>query len=108
MPATEEEEEEALPASSSEQLRRLHDKVGEYYAAGYLATWCGGAPRREWAQFLHRVFGDIVPRSARGGSGKDSSPVVFDVGCGPSIASVISASRWSDRIYLCDYLESNR
>ena len=33
---------------------------------------------------------------------------ILDVGCGPSISNIISASKWSQNIILADFLESNR
>jgi len=38
----------------------------------------------------------------------DEGPLVVDLGCGPSICNVISASRISSRIHLADLLEGNR
>jgi len=65
--------------------------------------------RAEWAGFLHEVFsGGGGGISVGDGEEGVAAPVVLDVGCGPSICNVISASRVSDKIYLCDILESNR
>ena len=33
---------------------------------------------------------------------------VLDIGCGPSISNIISASKWSQNIILADFLDSNR
>ena len=33
---------------------------------------------------------------------------VLDIGCGPSISNIISASKWSQHIILADFLDSNR
>ena len=33
---------------------------------------------------------------------------VLDIGCGPSISNIISASKWSQNIFLADFLDSNR
>ena len=33
---------------------------------------------------------------------------ILDVGCGPSISNIISASKWSQNIIMADFLESNR
>ena len=33
---------------------------------------------------------------------------MLDVGCGPSIANVISAAKWSRNVVMADVLESNR
>ncbi len=54
-----------------------------------------------WADFLHEVFTREVDPAA-------DDPVVVDVGCGPSVANVISASGWSRRIHMADLLRSNR
>lgn len=89
---------------SGEHLKRLHEQVGEWYARGYLSTWCDSV-RPEWAEFLDRVFPAVAEELA---GPADGDPVVVDVGCGPSIAGVISASRWSSRVYLADYLKCNR
>ena len=75
--------------SSLTDVKRLHEKLDHFYAGGYLATWCDGSVRAEWARFLHEVFGGSVG----GGEGKgkgSAAPVVLDVGCGPSICNVIS------------------
>ena len=34
--------------------------------------------------------------------------LILDVGCGPSISNIISASKWSQNIIMADFLESNR
>ena len=36
------------------------------------------------------------------------SPSLLDIGCGPSISNIISASKRTSNIILADYLESNR
>ena len=41
-------------------------------------------------------------------AGPSSSPVVIDIGAGPSICNIISASLWSNNIFLADLLEGNR
>ena len=69
--------------------------VGRYFLQGYLNTWCDRV-RVEWTKFLHRAFNDIVPK--RGGS-------LLDVGCGPSISNVISASAHFDTIIMADFLQ---
>ena len=66
--------------STLTDVKQLHEKLDSFYASGYLATWCDGSVRAEWAEFLHQVFSDDV----------GEAPVVLDVGCGPSICNVIS------------------
>lgn len=90
----------------SENLRSMHLKADPFYASGYLQTWCGTV-RKEWAEFLDRVFSAMVPKLVAVGHSRGSL-VVIDVGCGPSISNVISASKMSDNIILADILESNR
>ena len=34
--------------------------------------------------------------------------VVLDIGCGPSISNIISASKFSQNIIMADFLDSNR
>ena len=74
--------------SSLTDVKRLHEKLDHFYAGGYLATWCDGSVRAEWAGFLHEVFSGGGGISV-GGKGT-AAPVVLDVGCGPSICNVIS------------------
>ncbi len=99
-----EEGEESAPAHSTEDLRRRHAALDAHYASAYLNTWCCGPVRKEWAKFLHEVFESLLKKVSE----CDRDRVVLDVGCGPSMAGVMSASRWSKNIYLCDYLKSNR
>jgi len=87
----------------SENLKQLHSKVDKFYSNGYLQTWCGSV-REEWTEFLDRIFSIIVPSLLP----EVEDPIVIDVGCGPSISNIISASKWSKKIYMADYLESNR
>ena len=62
--------------------------------------------RPDWAEFLHRVFREDVPELlSHVGEGEG---VVMDLGCGPSIANIISATLWSHRIYMAELLEGNR
>ena len=39
---------------------------------------------------------------------EENEKFILDVGCGPSISNIISASKWSQNIIMADYLESNR
>ena len=39
---------------------------------------------------------------------EENEKTILDVGCGPSISNIISASKWSQNIIMADYLESNR
>ena len=68
--------------STLTDVKQLHEKLDSFYASGYLATWCEGSVRAEWAEFLHQVFSDDV----------GEAPMVLDVGCGPSICNVISGT----------------
>ena len=87
----------------SENLKQLHAKLDHFYSEGYLQTWCSNV-RQEWTEFLDRAFNIIIPNLLPNAL----NPTVVDVGCGPSISNVISASKWSQHIYLADYLDSNR
>ena len=80
----------------------MHVNLNLHYPKTYLNAWAQGV-RPDWAEFLDKVFCDDVP------SLLGSSPgVVLDLGCGPSICNIISASRWSNRIFLAELLEANR
>ena len=74
--------------SSLTDVKRLHENLDKFYAGGYLATWCDGSVRAEWAQFLHEVFSGGISDIGEEGI----APVVMDVGCGPSICNVISGN----------------
>ena len=39
---------------------------------------------------------------------EDNERRILDVGCGPSISNIISASKWSQNIIMADFLDSNR
>ena len=84
------------------QLTALHRKLDHHYPAAYLMAWAGGV-RPDWTEFLHRMFSELLPArlGSRGGT-------VLDLGCGPSISSVIPASQWASNIYLAELLEGNR
>merc|ERR1712156_1036491 len=89
-----------------EDLSKLHSDIDRFYSKGYLACWCS-IVRTDWSRFLAGVFGV---------SGSDESGIVvsskdcklLDVGCGPSIANIISASKSFSHITMADYLTSNR
>jgi len=85
-----------------EELRRMHTTIDSYYPRMYLDIWAGEV-RPDWSEFLDRVFLSDVPTLIGGEGG-----VVVDLGCGPSICSIISASRWSREIYLAELLGGNR
>ena len=87
-----------------EELTRLHQKLNYHYPQSYLLAWAQGV-RPDWAEFLHRVFTEDVPSLLCVG---EADRLVMDLGCGPSIANIISASSWSHRIYMAELLEGNR
>lgn len=86
---------------SSPKLSKLHKDVDRYYSDGYLNCWCSSV-KEEWSLFLAGIFtnSDLFSNSA--------DCKILDVGCGPSIANIISASRISSNITMADYLTSNR
>lgn len=124
-------------STSTKELRKMHEKLTDFYPRAYLNNWAAGV-REEWAEFLHRVFTAVVPQELDGKTAdtdytnhtvEDSqvelrttedgcservvaspgpSPVVIDIGAGPSICNIISASLWSNNIFLADLLEGNR
>ena len=87
-----------------EELSRLHQKLNHHYPQSYLLAWAQGV-RPDWAEFLHRVFTEDVPSLL---PVPEADRVVLDLGCGPSIANIISASSWSHKIYMAELLEGNR
>ena len=75
---------------------------------GYLNCWCADV-KKEWTEFLHRVFAQIIePSFISKGSNDLKNTQLLDIGCGPSIANIISASKYFNRITMADYLTSNR
>lgn len=109
----------AAPALSSfDSLRGMHQKLDGFYARGYLSTWCESV-RPEWTLFLHEVFTKDIPKLLPSNHLKDPDQLnddasvgvtlkkVVDLGCGPSISNIISASAWSPHIVMCDVLTSN-
>ena len=87
-----------------EELTALHQKLNLHYPQSYLLAWAQGV-RPDWAEFLHKVFTEDVPALLSVG---EAERRVLDLGCGPSIANIISASSWSRRIYMAELLEGNR
>ena len=80
---------------------------------GYLSCWCADV-KKEWTEFLHRVFAQIIEPSFISFHGSNdlkntqNCDKLLDIGCGPSIANIISASKYFNRITMADYLTSNR
>ena len=68
--------------------------------SGYLNCWCFDV-KSEWAEFLARFFATFPCRN-------EGSVKLLDVGCGPNIANIISASQICTHITMADYLTSNR
>ena len=87
------------------ELTSLHQKLDYHYPRSYLLAWAQRV-RPDWALFLHSVFSQDVPELLPELS--DGHGLVMDLGCGPSIANIISASNWSDKIYMAELLEGNR
>ena len=88
-----------------EELARLHQKLDCHYPKSYLLAWAQ-AVRPDWAVFLHEVFSQLVPELLPDVGEGDG--LVMDLGCGPSIANIISATSWSHRVYMAELLEGNR
>jgi len=86
-----------------EKLTQLHQNLNMHYPKSYLNAWAQGV-RPDWAEFLYKVFKDDVPNLLA----DDRDMSIMDIGCGPSICNVISASLCSRRIYLAELLEGNR
>lgn len=115
------------------ELKHMHEKLNYFYPQTYLNSWAAGV-REDWAEFLHRVFIGIIPQILDGKyasldgtvispmletsdqtqhegmieTSERDGPVVIDLGAGPSICNIISASLWSSSIYLTDLLGGNR
>ncbi|XP_023340116.1 nicotinamide N-methyltransferase isoform X2 [Eurytemora carolleeae] len=91
-----------------EELRKMHQTLSDFYPVAYLNAWAQGV-REEWAEFLDRVFSSYIPEYLlQEFPDNGGGPTILDLGCGPSICNIISASRVSKRIYLADLLEGNR
>lgn len=87
----------------SENLSKLHRSLDSYYSSNYLSSWCSSV-KIEWTEFLDRAFSGTVPSILGSGDKK----VILDIGCGPSISNIISASKYCSQIIMADYLTSNR
>ncbi|XP_061432969.1 nicotinamide N-methyltransferase-like [Lethenteron reissneri] len=78
-----------------------HFKAREYLDT-YYNTTPEDSPKRDFfpelLQFLHSTFNNGEIRGQR----------LLDVGSGPTIHQVLSASEWFPEIYLSDYAQSNR
>lgn len=84
-------------------LTVLHQNLDFHYPKTYLNAWAAGV-RPDWATFLFNVFREDVPRLLR----RDGDVSIMDLGCGPSICNIISASMCSDRILMAELLPGNR
>ena len=102
------------------ELTRLHENLNFHYPKSYLNAWAAGV-RPDWATFLFKVF--KVKSKIRNSVTmtaviylKEDVPAlldaenlsVMDLGCGPSICNIISASLCSHHIYMAELLEGNR
>ena len=70
----------------SENLCKLHRQVDKFYSNSYLNTWCNDV-KIEWTEFLDRAFRSIIPNIL---GEPNEIRTCLDIGCGPSIANVIS------------------
>jgi hypothetical protein len=86
----------------SENLSKMHRDMDAYYSNSYLTSWCSNV-KIEWTEFLDRAFSVILPSIQ-----KSDCKQILDIGCGPSIANIISASKYCSNITMADYLASNR
>lgn len=84
------------------ELTRLHENLNYHYPKSYLNAWAAGV-RPDWATFLFKVFKEDVPALLDA-----ENLIVMDLGCGPSICNIISASLCSHHIYMAELLEGNR
>ena len=93
-----------MPSHQPDELRRMHETIDTYYPKTYLSCWAAVFKpicecysriinmfqhvRTDWAEFLDRVFlSDVIVHLG------DSGGSVLDLGSGPSISSIIAASR---------------
>ena len=102
------------------ELTRLHENLNLHYPKSYLNAWAAGV-RPDWATFLFKVF-KVKPKIRNSVTMtaviflKEDVPallesenlIVMDLGCGPSICNIISASLCSHHIYMAELLEGNR
>ena len=107
--------------SDPKELARLHENLNFHYPKTYLNAWASGV-RPDWATFLFQVFKvtkdqifsydhdcviylkEDVPALLN----VENNISVMDLGCGPSICNIISASMCSNHIYMAELLEGNR
>ena len=109
-----------LTMPDPKELTRLHENLNFHYPKSYLNAWAAGV-RPDWATFLFKVF--KVNSKIRNSVTmtaviylKEDVPalldaenlIVMDLGCGPSICNIISASLCSHHIYMAELLEGNR
>ena len=107
--------------SDPEELTRLHENLNFHYPKSYLNAWASGV-RPDWATFLFKVF-KVIPKIRNSVTmtaviylkedvpallGAERNISVMDLGCGPSICNIISASLCSKLIYMAELLEGNR
>ena len=110
-----------MPSHEPDELRRMHETIDTYYPKTYLDCWAAVCKpmfmndtlsfilfhsiecewplkeigiyvlqhvRTDWAEFLDRVFlSDVILHLGESGGS------VLDLGSGPSISSIIAASR---------------
>ena len=93
-----------MPSHQPDELRRMHETIDTYYPKTYLSCWASVFKpiceydsriinmfqhvRTDWAEFLDRVFlSDVIVHLGESGGS------VLDLGSGPSISSIIAASR---------------
>ena len=103
------------------ELTRLHENLNFHYPKSYLNAWASGV-RPDWATFLFKVF-KVRPKIRNSVTmtaviylkedvpallGAERNISVMDLGCGPSICNIISASLCSKLIYMAELLEGNR
>ena len=85
----------------------MHRDIDPFYSKGYLNCWCSNV-KKEWTEFLHRVFAQIIKPSFISKGSNVTCEKLLDIGCGPSIANIITASKYINHITMADYLKSNR
>ena len=99
--------EEALRHHDMDEAKRKHKEIEDYYAEGYLRTWCGTV-RESWMRFLHETAKRINSEMSNIENEKSFKEVI-DIGCGPSPANIISISGMTNvRVVMSDLLSSNR
>lgn len=83
-----------LPSSTD----YTHNFDPEWYLDTYYASWDDG----DFLNFILKSFHEVFHTGALHGK------TLLDIGTGPSIHSIISASSYFDEIYLTDFAECNR